>query len=227
MLIDTSASMRRGDLWPRAQALAGQVVADCRPADQLAVFAFDATSPAAARLPRIGDARSGAAAGRRQGAARSPGADLGRRPTWARPWSTPSAAIEDVADTSEKAGRMPRRIVLISDLQQGSRLDALGDFEWPSDVELDLKTVADTGSNAGLERLADPVEAEPAEADTRPPRPGRQRPRLQPREVRALLDRSRRSRRSASRSTSTSRPARAASCACPGPPELAAAGRSG
>ena len=38
---------------------------------------------------------------------------------------------------------MPRRIVLISDLQQGSRLDALGDFEWPSDVELDLKTVAD------------------------------------------------------------------------------------
>ena len=45
-------------------------------------------------------------------------------------------AIEDVADASEKAGRMPRRIVLISDLQQGSRLDALGDIEWPSDVGL-------------------------------------------------------------------------------------------
>ena len=60
---------------------------------------------------------------------------------------------------------MPRRVVLISDLPQGSRLDALGDFEWPSDVELDLKTVADTGSNAGLERLADQVEAEPGEAD--------------------------------------------------------------
>ena len=55
-----------------------------------------------------------------------------------------------MADASEKAGRMPRRVVLISDLQQGSRLDALGDFEWPSDVELDLKTVADDGSNAGL-----------------------------------------------------------------------------
>ena len=59
---------------------------------------------------------------------------------------------------------MPRRIVLISDLQQGSRLDALGDFEWPSDVELDLKTVADNGSNAGLHWLAELVEAEPAEA---------------------------------------------------------------
>ena len=55
---------------------------------------------------------------------------------------------------------MPRRIVLISDLQQGSRLEALGDFEWPSDVELDLKTVADDGSNAGLHWLAEPAEAD-------------------------------------------------------------------
>ncbi len=74
------------------------------------------------------------------------------------------AAIEDVADTSEKAARMPRRVVLISDLAQGSRLDALGDFEWPSDVELDLKTVADTGSNAGLRACWPmPIEAEPGE----------------------------------------------------------------
>ncbi len=73
-----------------------------------------------------------------------------------RTWPTPS----------EKAGRMPRRIVLISDLQQGSRLDALGDFEWPSDVELELKTVADDGSNAGLQRLAEPVEAEPPRPTT-------------------------------------------------------------
>ena len=43
LLIDTSASMRRGDLWSRAQALAGQVLGECRPTDQLAVFAFDAT----------------------------------------------------------------------------------------------------------------------------------------------------------------------------------------
>ncbi len=45
-------------------------------------------------------------------------------------------------------------------------------FEWPSDVELDLKTVADTGSNAGLERLADQAEAEPGEADALPACPG-------------------------------------------------------
>ena len=86
---------------------------------------------------------------------------------------------------------MPRRVVLISDLQQGSRLEALGDFEWPSDVELDLKTVADHGSNAGLHWLAEPPEAEPrAEC-----RPGRLRVRvsndagLAPRGVQARLGR--------------------------------------
>ena len=85
VLIDTSASMRRGDLWPRAQALASKVIADCRPADQLAVFSFDATDPAAARLPRIGDARSGAAPGRRQGDCSITWRRPGAGPTWVRP----------------------------------------------------------------------------------------------------------------------------------------------
>ena len=63
---------------------------------------------------------------------------------------------------------------MISDLSQGSRLDALGEFEWPSDVELDLKTVAVTGSNAGLERLADQIEGEPADSAACAARAGRQ-----------------------------------------------------
>ena len=53
---------------------------------------------------------------------------------------------------------MPRRLVLISDLAQGSHLDALGDFEWPSDVDLELKTIMDEGSNAGLAAIADAAE---------------------------------------------------------------------
>jgi len=53
--------------------------------------------------------------------------------------------------------------VLITDLQQGSRLEGLGDFEWPSDVSLELKTVTDHGSNAGLQWLADSPEADASE----------------------------------------------------------------
>ena len=83
-LIDTSASMRRGDLWPRAQALAGQVIADCRPTDQLAVFAFDATA-----RPLLGfhesatldPARRQAIARALSSAWRRPGAG----PTWVKP----------------------------------------------------------------------------------------------------------------------------------------------
>ena len=165
LLIDTSASMRRGDLWPRAQALAGQVLGECRPTDQLAVFAFDATF-----RPLLSFHESATLdPARRQTIARAHVDRLA--PTWSaanlgQGLVDTVAAIEDVADTSKKTARMPRRVVLISDLAQGSRLDALGNFEWPSDVELDLKTVADTGSNAGLERLADQLEAEPGESDT-------------------------------------------------------------
>jgi hypothetical protein len=166
LLIDNSASMRRGDLWTRARALAERVLAECRPADQLALFAFDqslhpllsfdeSTTLDPARRQAIAGARL------RQLEPGCGGTHLGQVLIEA------VSAIEDVADTSAKAARMPRRIVLISDVQQGSRIEALGDFEWPKDVELDLKTVSDDGSNAGLHGLTELVEAEASDADPR------------------------------------------------------------
>ena len=120
--------------------MANKVIADCRPGDQLAVFSFDAqTHPllsfheSATLDPARRDAVAKAMLG--QLAPSWGGTNLGQALIDA------VSAIEDVADTSEKSGRMPRRVVLISDLPQGSRLEALGDFEWPSDVELELKTV--------------------------------------------------------------------------------------
>jgi hypothetical protein len=161
LLLDTSASMRRGDLWARAQALAREVLADCRPTDQVAVFAFDA-----AWRPLLGFRESATLdPARRQAIAQALVDRL--TPGWAgtnlgQALVDTVAAIDDVADTSDKASRMPRRVVLVSDLAQGTRLDALGRFERPADVKLELKTVADTGANAGLEGLADENEAQPA-----------------------------------------------------------------
>jgi len=165
LLIDTSASMRRGDLWPRALELASKVVADCRPADQLAVFSFDAqTRPLLSfhESAKLDPAQRNAVAKAQlvRLAPSSGGTNLGQALIDA------VSAIEDVADTSEKTGRMPRRVILISDLPQGSRLEALGDFEWPSDVDLELKTVTDHGSNAGLAVLAESVEPDASEAGT-------------------------------------------------------------
>jgi hypothetical protein len=100
LLIDTSASMRRADLWPRAQALAGQVLSDCRPTDQVAVFAFDRTF-----RPLLTFHESATLdPGRRQSIARGLLARLA--PTWGatnlgQALVDTVAAIEDVADTNE------------------------------------------------------------------------------------------------------------------------------
>jgi hypothetical protein len=164
LLIDTSASMRRGDVWQRAQAMARQAVLECRPTDQLGVFAFDAKSQ-----PLLGFHESATIDPARRQAIALAAVDR-LTPTWGstnlgQALVDTVAALEEVADISKNAARMPRRVILVSDLTQGSRLDALGDFEWPSDVDLELKTVADTRANAGLERLADQSDGDSAEAD--------------------------------------------------------------
>jgi hypothetical protein len=164
VLIDTSASLRRGDLWTKAKTIAGKVIADCGPADEFAVFAFDATS-----RPVLGFREASTLDHSRRQAVATSRLD-GLEPTWkatnlGQALVDAVGAIEDVADASEKTGRMPRRIVLISDFQQGSRLEALGEFEWPKDVELDIKSVSDDVSNAGLHRLADAAEAVASGAD--------------------------------------------------------------
>ncbi len=162
LLIDTSASMRRGDLWARAKALADRAIADSRPGDELAVLAFDSST-----RTLMGFAESATLEpARRRAVAR---AGLGRlEPSWGssdlgQALVDAVGAIEDAAEPGAKSGRIPRRVVLVGDLQQGSRLDALGDFEWPADVELDLKPVTAEAPNAGPQWLADaePTSAEP------------------------------------------------------------------
>lgn len=159
LLIDTSASMRRGNVWARAIALADEAASGIRPGDQLAVYSFDAASRPVLRF----DESTTLDPRQRQAVARTRLRSL--QPSWGSTQLGQAlvdvvTAINDVTDADEKGGWMPRRVVLISDLQQGSRLDALGDFEWPSDVELSLKTIADDASNAGLHGLADAPGAE-------------------------------------------------------------------
>ncbi|MDG3004349.1 BatA domain-containing protein [Paludisphaera mucosa] len=161
LLIDVSASMRRGTLWSKAVAKALEVVAGCGPQDELAVLAFDASS-----RPVLGFAEwASLDPAQRQAAARSRIEALA--PSWGatrlgQALIDAAGAIEDLGDAARASARVPRRIVLVSDLQQGSRLDALGDFDWPSDLELDARPVAAEGSNAAAEWLA------PSDDDARP-----------------------------------------------------------
>jgi hypothetical protein len=160
IVVDNSASMRRGDLWQQAVAMAEKVAAECGPLDQVALYTCDdalrpllsfeefSQLPPAQRPPVL--------SGRLQSV----------NPTWAgtelgRGLMDALEIVNNVSETAERR-RIARRVVLVSDMQQGSRLNALSDYPWPEDVELELRPVKlDSAANAGLHRLAD---REPSES---------------------------------------------------------------
>jgi hypothetical protein len=157
VLIDTSASMRRGDLWAQALAKSDAALADCHPTDHVAVMAFDRTV-----RPVLGFAESDQLdAQQRLAIAR----DRVKRLTPTSGATELGRALVDSAgiilDTS--SGRATKgKIVLVSDLQHGARLADLTGFEWPADVELELRTVTTNHDNAGLSLLTDRTDSDSA-----------------------------------------------------------------
>jgi hypothetical protein len=155
IVVDTSASMRRGDLWQQAAAAVNEVIDEARPFDQLAVYTCDESLRPLVSFEEMGKLSPG----QRAQIVRERLLAIG--PTWAatRLGLGLMDAVELVNNISESPGkqrRIARRVVLVSDLQAGGRLNALSDYPWPEDVELELRPVklADN-SNAGLHRLAD------------------------------------------------------------------------
>jgi hypothetical protein len=73
------------------------------------------------------------------------------------------AAAESIVDDEGEGGPAASRVVVVSDLQQGSRLDALSASDWPSRIALSIEAVQLEGSsNASLQALADPGAEAPA-----------------------------------------------------------------
>ena len=151
LLIDTSASMRRAGVWTRAVEEAESVLAKAGPADRLCVMSFDQTTrtligfePWATMDPA-------------QRAVIAAQSIAGLSPTWAstdlgHALVAAAEAIEDDEVNDGQQGGGVRRVVLISDLQQGSNLDALTAYEWPERTELVVKTIACQGTtNASLQ----------------------------------------------------------------------------
>ncbi len=167
VLVDASASMRRESLWADARAKASAICRAAAPEDTLAVFVFDHELR---RLVTF-EQWTAAAAGQRAALAadaldKSPagwgGTQLGQALVAA------ATALEDArSDKGQPPSRGPRQVVLISDLQEGSRLDSLQSYEWPKGTELIVEALkAKKPTNAGLQFLADNDENEkkPGEA---------------------------------------------------------------
>ncbi len=132
ILLDSSASMRRGDLWQQALAQVEKELKDIGPHDEVALYTFGD------RLQtQVGfDSHSAEvdAAGKQPEIVRQAAKKL--RPTWQ---STDLATnlvelareLDASSDVKQHTGEP--QIILISDFQKSARLDALQGFEWPKD----------------------------------------------------------------------------------------------
>lgn len=160
ILVDTSASMKRGGLWEEAQSRAGDVARRASAADEVAVFGFDRqvrplmTFEQWRRAP-VGN-RASIAAQALKGAA----------PGWGS--TSLAEALTSAADTladSDTGGRRRGEIVLISDLQEGSRISGLQGYHWPQGVRLVVEYLKPRRtSNASLQLAAPDDDADPRDS---------------------------------------------------------------
>ena len=153
LLIDTSASMRRAGIEDLVRRTAESVLRETTVLDRVAVMRFDRTLQSvlgfdewegleadqrvAVTLARIAELSPGWAA-----------TDLGQALVGA------AEALEDDDIDNEQVGA--RQVVLISDFQQGSRVQALHAYEWPQGIDLIVKTIACEGpTNAAMQWVQD------------------------------------------------------------------------
>ncbi len=153
VLVDTSASMQRGDLWQQAQQRLQETLDSLDPGDEVALFSFDRTTRAEVGFPqeRTIDLASRVRLIRNQFATMQPG--YGSTDTGAA-LVTCADIVTEIDDRSRT--EVGLQIVLISDLQAGSQLGALQTYGWPEDVRVDVQAVhLDATTNATARVLPD------------------------------------------------------------------------
>jgi hypothetical protein len=153
LLMDTSASMRREGIWDKALALAEKYLEKTTPGDQTAVLTFDRQPRTLVSFSEWSSwaVNQRAALARQRLVAVSPawmGTQLGLALT--------SAAELFREDSANGKPASRRELVVITDLQEGAKLDGLQGHEWPSGVKVIIERVeAKQQSNAGLEILSE------------------------------------------------------------------------
>lgn len=131
IVIDGSASMRREDLWKRAAAEANRAARDSKITDRVAVAVFDQKLT---QLWSFEEDRTTAASRVAEIATRLGSAS----PSWSGTLLD-RALIDAIALFDSSTASLKKRILLISDLQEGTHLDALRSIAWPSDLSLQVQ----------------------------------------------------------------------------------------
>ena len=155
LLVDTSASMRRAGMWDRAISEARSVLEVVSQADRVCVMSFDANTKTLIGFEQW------VALEPSQRASITIEEISKLSPGWALTnlGNALVSAAESIEDDEVNDGQQPvamRQVVLISDLQEGSNLEALHAYEWPEEMELVVKLVPSQGTtNAALQLVTD------------------------------------------------------------------------
>lgn len=133
IVVDTSASMQRADLWRQAVQQVERELDDLAPHDEVALFTFSDRLETVAGFASDSNAASGSQAD----VVRSRLREL--KPTWSTSdlgtaLTTLAGELEAAADVKQSLA-LPQ-IVAVSDFQKGSRIEALQAFEWPERVQI-------------------------------------------------------------------------------------------
>lgn len=138
ILVDTSASMRREDLWDQAKARAAEVARSLRPGDALALYTFDQQLHPLFTFAEFAQMAPGdrTSAVQNRLTALSPTfypTQLGRSMLRAT-----EEILERLNSDAQEQGNSELRLVVVSDFQSGSHLDGLQGFEWPKRFQAEL-----------------------------------------------------------------------------------------
>ena len=155
ILVDTSASMRRSGMWDQALAEVRKTLNEVAPIDRVCLMTFDDDTRTLVGFEQW----ASIAPDRRVPIALQQVSE--QSPGWARTalgqaLVAAAEAIEDDEVNEENRTGAQRQIVLISDLQRGSNIEALQAYEWPEQAKLTVKSISSRGTtNATLQRMTD------------------------------------------------------------------------
>jgi hypothetical protein len=156
VLVDVSASMRRQGLWDNARRRAVAIASEASPVDQVALFTFDRVLKPL--LPF--DQWRSTPEPSRLALAREKLETL--QPGWAATALDTALiqAVDILAQSEQGSSAQVKRVVILTDLQEGSQTQALQGHDWPRDVEIRVERLLPTTTgNAGIHLVADSADA--------------------------------------------------------------------
>lgn len=156
LVVDTSASMQRSGLWQQALDKSADVLADLQPADSLALVMFDSQPRLAIGFEEssqmnLEQLRSAVKKALRDAEPSWRHTELGRAISFAGDVATsyevdrPQPVMQSDQDSSTTVptdASGPAHMILVTDMQAGSRVESLQVYAWPKELRLDVRKVA-------------------------------------------------------------------------------------